>query len=736
VNAGANQQFTATATYQDNSTQDISAQVTWNSSNPAVAIISGIGLATGQSAGSSNITATSNNIVSNTATLTVQTAPPPTCPCTIWSTTAVPTVIDSGPGASVELGVKFTSDLSGTITGLRFYKSTANTGTHIGNLWSSTGTLLASATFTNETASGWQQVSFSSPVIIAANTTYLASYHTDVSHFSLDLNAFATAGVDNPPLHALATGVSGGDGVYLYSDTSGFPSNTYSGSNYWVDVVFQLIPGDLGGQLNGQEVIGDNQGKIASWIVPQNTAYDQVVAWDWNFLLNQVPLDPNNGLPAYFTHSLLYPGNPPTIGDHADNPAGKFAMLTDSALADYQYSGNSAVIAFAESLLDYDLAHGLTPSDDFWPQVPYASSTDGLTDYDGLEFGSTGFLEPDKIGELGYQYLRMYEFTSNASYLNAAVNDADVLAANVRSGNATQSPWPFRVNAASNVVMDDYSADVIKPVSLFDELIRLNLGNVSAYQNARTLAWSWLMQYPMTTNVWSNYFEDVPGDINNYDQYIPLETAEYLMLNQQFDPQWQVHVAGIIQWVEATFAVPSFGANSINEQIDYPIAMGSHTSRYAKVLALWSELTGDASSYDKAYRAFNWATYMASSNGQVITGPAEVDLWFTDGYGDYARHFLAGMASMPDMSPPSENHLLRSTSVIQNVVYSPAEVDYQTFDSDSTETLHCAFTPQTVTQDGAVLPMQTDLSSAGWNFDSSTGVLKIHHSNSHQISIM
>ena len=103
------------------------------------------------------------------------------------------------------------------------------------------------------------------------------------------------------------------------------------------------------------------------------------------------------------------------------------------------------------------------------------------------------------------------------------------------------------------------------------------------------------MHYPMTTNVWSNYFEDVPGDINNYDQYIPLETAEYLMLNQQFDPQWQAHVAGIIQRVEATFAVPSFGANSINEQIDYPIAMGSHTSRYAKVLALRSELTGDAS---------------------------------------------------------------------------------------------------------------------------------------------
>jgi hypothetical protein len=138
----------------------------------------------------------------------------------------------------VELGVKFTADSDGMITGIRFYKSSANTGAHVGNLWSSNGINLATATFTSETSSGWQQVDFSSPVAITANTTYVASYYTTVSHFSFDLNYFATAGVDNPPLHALANGVSGGDGVYLYSSTSGFPTNTYNSANYWVDVVF------------------------------------------------------------------------------------------------------------------------------------------------------------------------------------------------------------------------------------------------------------------------------------------------------------------------------------------------------------------------------------------------------------------------------------------------------------------------------------------------------------------
>ncbi len=238
VNVGATQQFTATGTYQNSSTANITSQVTWNSSNTAVATINSAGLATGQAAGNSNVTAALNGITSNSAGLTVQTPPPPACPCTIWSSSAVPTVVDSGAGAGVELGVKFTSSGNGTITGVRFYKSAANTGTHVGNLWSSTGVLLANATFSNETSSGWQQVNFSSPVTITAGTVYVASYYTSVSHFSIDSNAFATAGVSNPPLQALENGVSGGNGVYMYGSTSAFPSNTYNASNYWVDIVF------------------------------------------------------------------------------------------------------------------------------------------------------------------------------------------------------------------------------------------------------------------------------------------------------------------------------------------------------------------------------------------------------------------------------------------------------------------------------------------------------------------
>ncbi|MEV6580010.1 DUF4082 domain-containing protein [Streptomyces sp. NPDC051582] len=171
------------------------------------------------------------------ATTTVPlTVGPQQCPCTVWPAAAVPGTVNAGDGSAVELGVKIRSSAPGSITGVRFYKSPANTGTHTGSLWSSSGQRLATGTFTNETASGWQQLNFASPVPIKANTTYVASYFAPNGGYSFD-NTFASADAGLAPLTALRTGTDGGNGVYRYSGTGGFPSTASSGSNYWVDAV-------------------------------------------------------------------------------------------------------------------------------------------------------------------------------------------------------------------------------------------------------------------------------------------------------------------------------------------------------------------------------------------------------------------------------------------------------------------------------------------------------------------
>ena len=175
------------------------------------------------------------------------------CLCTsIWPPATTPSNVDGGDGNSVEVGVKFRADASGTIQALRFYKASTNTGTHIGHIWSSTGTLLGSAAFTNETASGWQQAIFSPPVAVSNNTVYVASYLAPVGHYSADSEYFATTGVDTPPLHALADGVSGPDGVFAYDSTPTFPNTGFNAANYWVDVVFaESPPQNIFGTITG-----------------------------------------------------------------------------------------------------------------------------------------------------------------------------------------------------------------------------------------------------------------------------------------------------------------------------------------------------------------------------------------------------------------------------------------------------------------------------------------------------
>ena len=165
------------------------------------------------------------------------------CPCTIWPSTATPSTASAPDAAAVELGVKFRSDADGSVSGVRFYKGSGNTGTHVGKLWSGTGTLLASATFTGETATGWQQVTFSPPVAVTAGTTYVASYYAPNGRYAINANYF-TSPVVNGPLTAMQDGVDGGNGVYRYGAGGGFPTGTWNAGNYWVDVVFDFAAPD------------------------------------------------------------------------------------------------------------------------------------------------------------------------------------------------------------------------------------------------------------------------------------------------------------------------------------------------------------------------------------------------------------------------------------------------------------------------------------------------------------
>jgi hypothetical protein len=162
---------------------------------------------------------------------------------TVWTDLTVPDPTTHNDTSPVEVGMKFQSDVAGYITGVRFYKGLNNTGTHTGSLWSRDGKQLASVTFTNETPSGWQQARFSSPVRILANTTYVVSYYAPNGAYTATANFFKTGTNRGGPLRALADGIDGPNGLFIYAAGGGFPTETFNAANYWVDVVFSVPNG-------------------------------------------------------------------------------------------------------------------------------------------------------------------------------------------------------------------------------------------------------------------------------------------------------------------------------------------------------------------------------------------------------------------------------------------------------------------------------------------------------------
>ncbi|GAA3839543.1 hypothetical protein GCM10022243_02400 [Saccharothrix violaceirubra] len=164
------------------------------------------------------------------------TVAPRVCPCSLWSDGDTPATPDAADASALELGLKWQANSNGYVRGVKFYKGPNNSGTHVGSLWTTGGVRLATGTFANETAGGWQTLLFSVPVAVQSGQTYIVSYLSPTGHFSLSGNYFATSGRHLEPLTAPQAQPNNGNGVFRAG--AGFPDLNSSGSNYWVDVVW------------------------------------------------------------------------------------------------------------------------------------------------------------------------------------------------------------------------------------------------------------------------------------------------------------------------------------------------------------------------------------------------------------------------------------------------------------------------------------------------------------------
>jgi hypothetical protein len=473
----------------------------------------------------------------------------------------------------------------------------------------------------------------------------------------------------------------------------------------------------------------DPAGKIVPWSGPPSQAYDHVVRRIWNFWHNMEKCD--NGLPYYMQHMIWSP-------DRHENGLGgdQIPMALSSWNLLYGYLGDEAVRQNMIYMADYWLDHGLSKPADQWPDLVYPYDTvkhSGV--YDGDMVAGKGVLQPDKAASLAAELLGLYKMTGNPRYLDAAVKMADVLAKRIKPGDSENSPWPFRVQAASGqpvrsrVVTEyfeapagqvdmkrthqipaSYTTNWTGALRLFDGLLALQKGDAAAYRRARDILSAWIKAYPLKNYKWGPFFEDVPTGMWS-DTEINADTmAWYILENPGWDPEWREMARRILDWSYAMFSNREWedvGAIVINEQTVYKQPGNSHTSRHASVDLLYAEKTGDRSGQEAAIRRLNWTTYMVDDDGKNVypatrranagNPRAAGGNWLTDGYGDYVRHYLRAMASLPELAPENQNHLLRTSSVLRNISYGPEAIQYEKFDAASSERFKLGeWTPRTI----------------------------------------
>lgn len=167
--------------------------------------------------------------------------------------------------------------------------------------------------------------------------------------------------------------------------------------------------------------------------------------------------------------------------------------------------------------------------------------------------------------------------------------------------------------------------------------------------------------------------------------------------------------------------------------------MGSHTARYASVCAMWYALGNEEWYKEEAFENFNWATYCTSKSGFVSVGPEWAAAWFSDGYGDYIKHFIDGLSAVPEWAPADENHLLGSSSIVQNISYDAKKISYRTFMPASTEVLRLKSLPVQIIIDGKEIKHADNLTGNDywkWEKLKNGGILRINHLNGRNVEVI
>ena len=284
--------------------------------------------------------------------------------------------------------------------------------------------------------------------------------------------------------------------------------------------------------LNNHRVLLDEQNKILPRI-----PYEEFLQQRWNYIKYKVPFSPGpaprSDYPQYFFYCAYILKNGIPEPDNWMNDIGeKIPNWFESARLYYAFTGDTSVMEIVKNLADYSLEHGISPPGFSWPDFPYTTTNAGDTIFSGFTSAKRFALheiQVDHAGEIGLTYFRLYQYTGKKKYLNAAVKIANTLALKVRTGSATQSPWPYRVIMNTGKVTAEYGANWFGCYELLDLLQKENLGNDAQYRVAMKKVQDFVLKFPVKTGYWTDGHTDTDVNSHTYKSNMSASNAKLFM---------------------------------------------------------------------------------------------------------------------------------------------------------------------------------------------------------------
>ena len=401
--------------------------------------------------------------------------------------------------------------------------------------------------------------------------------------------------------------------------------------------------------IAGHTASFDVQGQLRPW-----TSWNEALDREMKFY-QQCPAD--QGYPRFVLATFL-DGDWTPVPDRTDTiPATQNGMGILSYLKFYELRGKQDLwfLQTARSMGEYLVKESLTPKTG---QYPAFTRSTGKRDQFPLhaDCGSQADrpyeIEPDKGGIAGYALVLLFEAGGERKYLEQGLQNARVLAANQKDGDASHSPWPFRTDYRNGEDRGPVSGNMTYILRLYDVLLAHGYEEFSA---PRQSLWQWIRRFQIPDAaadgcLFAQFFEDHDTPTNR-TAWAPLNLARYLLEKRELlDPEWRADSGTLIEFVRRNFTHAEFGITVCHEQDEDTQAWGGINSTYGAVLALYAKATGSSTLAGEARQALDFTLYSIDDQGRprdLFKSPVPGG-WQEDAHTDVIHNYVDVLRAFPD----------------------------------------------------------------------------------------